>query len=150
MRGPLGAPGPLGALEEAADVQKAFQLLKTVDLVAADAGARGCLTARWGGPLLCEAAGGPRPRVCELEGFKELQRQQRRQELQRQQQEPQQQLQQQLLLEAETAVAFVSSFVEEALPSLEALVHLLPSLRHLTLCCFFSVSLHFSLRDFSG
>ncbi|KAL8439894.1 hypothetical protein Efla_006513 [Eimeria flavescens] len=174
MKGPLGAPGLLGALEETADVRRALELLKTADLVAADAGASSCVLGRWG-PLL-ERAGGPSagaflggppgglsvPGICQLEGFKELQRRQWSRQLRspQRQQEPQQQQQQQLqqqqlqqqqqreeepeegqalwLPAAETAVVFVSSFLDKALPSLEALVDLLPSLQSLTLCCFFS------------
>ncbi|KAL8272539.1 hypothetical protein Esti_003538 [Eimeria stiedai] len=161
MEGPLGAPGLLGALEEAADVQRAKELLMTADLIAADAGASGCLVSRWG-PLLFRRArgfasegplGGPPsvPRICQLEGFKELQRRQQRRQLRTPPQQQQHKQQQQLLLlqqvegeqevgvpQAETAVVFVSSFLDKALPSVEALVDLLPRLRALTLCCFYS------------
>ncbi|KAL8435761.1 hypothetical protein ACSSS7_002243 [Eimeria intestinalis] len=169
MEGPLGPPGLLGALEETADVQRAKELLITADLIAADAGASGCLVSRWGPLLLSRArgrgppTGGPLggppivPRICQLEGFKELQRRQRRRQLrspqpqhkqqQHQHQHQQQQQQQQEkeeedlgVPEAETAIIFVSSFLDKALPSVEALVDLLPRLKTLTLCCFYSVS----------
>ncbi|KAL8443926.1 hypothetical protein Emed_006469 [Eimeria media] len=171
MEEALGPPGLLGALEDTADVQKAKNLLTTADLIAADAGASASLISRWGPLLLSRVReggaplGGPLtgapqvPRICQLEGFKELQRRQRRRQLRKPQQQHKQQQQQQQqqqhkqqqqqqeedeekedlgVPEAETAVVFVSFFLDKALPSLEALVDMMPGLRTLTLCCFFS------------
>ncbi|OEH79532.1 hypothetical protein cyc_05712 [Cyclospora cayetanensis] len=139
--------GHLGSIEASGDVQRALQLVSSVDLVAADEGAWSSVMTRYalwltppdstGSVLWGESLP---PRLCSLEAFKEMQRRERQKQLRGNMREEQPPVPPFAARRAETtAVVFVSSFLEKALPALEALVRLLPSLRRLTLCCFFSV-----------
>lgn len=146
-----GTRGPLGDLEDTAIVRKTSFLLETVDIIAADAGSWGAVASRLSSQQqqqLQQQQGPPPgrwgllPRLCALEDFKDLERRKMTKQLRAdhsQSQKEQQQQDQEIFPEAETACVFVSAFIEEATPYLISFVRLLPSLRRLTICSFFSV-----------
>lgn len=125
-------------------------LLETVDIIAADAGSWGAVSSRLSmqqqrqsqqqGPS--PGRWGLLPRLCALEDFKDLERRQMTKQLRAdhsQSQKEQQKQGQAVFPGAETACVFISAFIEEATPYLISFVRLLPSLRRLTICSFFSV-----------
>ncbi|CDJ64089.1 hypothetical protein, conserved [Eimeria necatrix] len=148
-----GARGPLGDLEDTAIVRQTSLLLETVDIIAADAGSWGAVSSRLSmqqqrqsqqqGPS--PGRWGLLPRLCALEDFKDLERRQMTKQLRAdhsQSQKEQQKQGQAVFPGAETACVFISAFIEEATPYLISFVRLLPSLRRLTICSFFSEEQH--------